>query len=152
MDMTPAELEKRLAAALERRGLASAAEVAWATAWLEGCGYPGLKMLDEALSDPVRERDLQRDVVGLDLAGVSCVFLAPAIMRQVASERRVFLRNVRHGLFLLPFTVRENVAIGCPVDPAFAVGGERTKNPYAEKLAAAETSGISVDDRLLASI
>ena len=53
---------------------------------------------------------------------------------------------MRHGLFLLPFTVRENLGIGCPVDPSFAVGGERTKNPYAEKLAVAMETGLTIDD------
>ncbi|MBL8907810.1 MAG: hypothetical protein JNM20_14150, partial [Rhizobiales bacterium] len=50
----------------------------------------------------------------------------------------------------LPFTVRANIGIGCPVDPAFALGGERTKNPYAEKLATAYAQGLSVDDTVWA--
>ena len=65
---------------------------------------------------------------------VSCAFLAPAIMREVQANGRAFLRNVRHGLYMLPFTVRDNIGLGCPVDPSFAVGGERHKNPYGEKL------------------
>jgi hypothetical protein len=59
-------------------------------------------------------------------------------MAEVKANGRAFLRNVRHGLFMLPFAVRENMGLGCPVDPSFAVGGERHKNPYAEKLALAE--------------
>jgi hypothetical protein len=38
------------------------------------------------------------------------------------------------------------MAIGCPVDPAFALGGPRSKDPYAERLALAEANGIEVDD------
>jgi hypothetical protein len=44
--------------------------------------------------------------------------------------------------------VKENMGLGCPVDPSFAVGGERHKNPYAEKLALAEASGIDIPDAL----
>jgi hypothetical protein len=60
----------------------------------------------------------------------------------------LYLRNVRHGLYLLPFSVRANIGIGCPVDPSFALGGERTKNPYEEKLLAARQTGIFVDEDL----
>ena len=141
MDMKTAEAE--LAAKLG--GLPDAADIAWATIWLEACGYTGLKFLSEALRDERRTRELTRDALGLDLDQVSCAFLAPAIMREVTANGRAFLRNVRHGLFMLPFAVRENVGLGCPVDPAFAVGGERHKNPYAEKLALAEAGGIEID-------
>jgi hypothetical protein len=141
MDMKTAEAE--LAAKLG--GLPDAADIAWATIWLEACGYTGLKFLGEALRDERRTRELTRDALGLDLDQVSCAFLAPAIMREVKANGRAFLRNVRHGLFMLPFAVRENMGLGCPVDPAFAVGGERHKNPYAEKLALAEAGGIEID-------
>jgi hypothetical protein len=90
--------------------------------------------------------ELIRDPLGLDLQGSSCVLLAPRLMREVQRGGRVFLRNVRHGLYLLPFAVRANIGIGCPVDPAFAIGGERRNNPYAEKLAWAQTQGVEVDD------
>ena len=60
----------------------------------------------------------------------------------------MFLRNVRHGLYLLPLSVEANFGIGCPVDPAFALGGERHKNPYAEKLDIAAREGVIVDDDL----
>ena len=93
-----------------------------------------------------------RDALGLDLQEVSCAFLAPAIMAEVKANGRAFLRNVRHGLFMLPFAVREDMGLGCPVDPSFAVGGERHKNPYAEKLALAEANGIDIDDALWAEL
>jgi hypothetical protein len=44
--------------------------------------------------------------------------------------------------------VRANIGIGCPVDPAFALGGERTKNPYEERLALAGDDGIAVPEGL----
>ncbi len=149
MKLTMAALQDLAATRLDSLGIAEARDIAWASAWLEACGYPGIKLLAEALSDPVRDRALQRDALGLDLDHVSCVFLAPRIMRDVEANGRVFLRNVRHGLYMLPFTVRSNLGIGCPVDPAFAVGGERTKNPYAEKLALAEANGVEVDETAL---
>jgi len=152
MRITVNELERRIAERLAERGIAGARDLAWACAWLEACGYPGLKMLGEALGDAVHDRRLARDAIGFDLDHVSCAFLAPVILGDVAANGRVFLRNVRHGLYLLPFTVRANLGIGCPVDPAFAVGGERTKNPYAEKLALAEAEGIEVDETLLAAV
>jgi len=145
-----AEMERRLSAALERRGLAEPAETAWAAAWLSACAYPGLAILNEALADDARVHPLVRDSLGLDLANVSCVFLAPAIIRDVLTHGRAYLRNVRHGLFLLPFSVRHGLAIGCPVDAAFALGGERAKNPYGEKLALAAAEGVDVDDATLA--
>ena len=128
-------------------------ECGWACAWLEACGYPGLRMLVEAIEETPREGrrpSLEVDAMGIDLKNVSAIFSAPNIVDLGAAQGRVFLRNVRHGLYLLPFTVRANIAIGCPVDPAFAVGGERTKNPYAEKLAAAMAGGLNVDDAIWA--
>lgn len=144
MHMTFADAERRLGATLSGLELTDASDIAWSAVWLEACGYGGIGLLGQALGDERRSRELTRDVLGLDLDNVSCAFLAPAIMREVAANGRAFLRNVRHGLFLLPYTVRDGVGIGCPVDPSFAVGGERHKNPYAEKLALAETSGIDV--------
>jgi hypothetical protein len=108
-------------------------------------------MLDEALGDtPPESRSpaLEPDVLGLDLNNISCVFTAPAVTALAREKKRVFLRNVRHGLYLLPFSVRENMGIGCPVDPSFALGGPRSKDPYSEKLALADTNGISVVDVL----
>ena len=117
-------------------------------AWLEACGYPGLKLLLEARGDAKRMLDLVPDAMGLDLQNVSCVFLGPQIAAHVAQHGRVFLRNVRHGLYLVPLSVEANIGIGCPVDPAFALGGERHKNPYSEKLELAARDGVAVDDDL----
>ena len=117
-------------------------------AWLEACGYPGIKLLLEAQGDERRFLALVPDAMGLDLQNVSCVFLGPAIAAHVAKHGRVFLRNVRHGLYLVPLAVGANIAIGCPVDPAFALGGERHKNPYSEKLELAARDGVAVDDEL----
>lgn len=148
IDMTTAEAEltKKLGA------LPDAADIAWATVWLEACGYSGVKLLAEALKDERRTLVLERDALGIDLHQVSCAFLAPAIMREVHANGRAFLRNVRHGLYMLPFTVRENIGLGCPVDPAFAVGGERHKNPYTEKLDLAAAEGLEIDDGLWGQI
>ncbi len=115
-------------------------------AWLEACGYPGIKLLLEARADERRSLTFVADAMGLDLQNVSCVFLGPAIGDHVAAHGRVFLRNVRHGLYLLPLSVEANFGIGCPVDPAFALGGERSKNPYTEKLDTAARDGVAVDD------
>ena len=148
MKLSLQSFEDQLATRLTARGIAEPVEIAWACAWLEACGYPGLKLLVEALGDQRCDLELSRDALGLDLKNASCAFLAPQVMREVSRGGRAFLRNVRHGLYLLPFTVRANTGIGCPVDPGFAVGGERTKNPYAEKLALAQSGGIAVDDGL----
>lgn len=152
MKLPPREFEARIKGDLLRRETENAEAIAWAATWLEACSYPGLKMLCEALDDQRQTIGLVRDGLGFDLQNVSCVFFAPAIMADVRVHGRVFLRNVRHGLYLLPFTVRDNTGIGCPVDPAFAVGGERHKNPYAEKLALAESNGLEVDETLLNSL
>lgn len=144
MLVTPSALRQRAGAALTQRKIAEAADIAWACAWLECCGYPGVKLLLEALPDERRSLALSRDALGFDLADVSCVFLAPRILAAVLADGRAFLRNVRHGLYLLPFAVRANIAIGCPVDPAFALGGARARNPYEEKLAQAEAAGIEL--------
>ena len=128
-----------------------AEDCGWACAWLEACAYPGIAMLLEALdTTPKEARDpvLEPDVLGLDLRNISCMFLRAAHCPDGrASRGRLFLRNVRHGLYLVPFSVTADVGIGCPVDPAFALGGERTKNPYEEKLELARKAGISVPER-----
>jgi hypothetical protein len=148
MHLAPAHAQQEIERALQSSGHNEAPEIAWATAWLEACGYTGVKLLAEALGDGRKALDLKRDALGLDLDHISCAFLAPAVLRDHDSNGRVFLRNVRHGLFLLPFAVRANIGIGCPIDPAFAFGGERHKNPYAEKLAQAEANGLEIDDAL----
>lgn len=150
LDLKTAETE--LAAKLTRLGLNDAPDIAWATVWLEACGYSGLKLLAEALADQRWTLGLTRDALGIDLHNVSCAFLAPAIMREVKANGRAFLRNVRHGLFILPFAVQDNIGLGCPVDPSFAVGGERHKNPYVEKLALAEAEGLTIDDAQWAAL
>jgi hypothetical protein len=138
--------ESQIAQRLTGLGVADAADIAWATVWLEACGYQGLKLLAEALQEETRSLALSRDALGIDLQNISCAFLAPAILREVEANGRAYLRNVRHGLFLLPFSVREKIGIGCPVDPGFALGGERLKNPYAEKLDLAAAQGLTIDD------
>ncbi|MGE0005557.1 MAG: hypothetical protein AB7S92_08205 [Parvibaculaceae bacterium] len=128
-----------------------AAASGWACAWLEACAYPGIELLLEALdTTPPGEREpvLELDVLGLDLNNISCVFLGPSIARIVEERGRLFLRNVRHGLYLLPFSVKAGIGIGCPVDPSFALGGERTKNPYEEKLSLARQSGLDLPHAL----
>ncbi|WP_119389083.1 hypothetical protein [Taklimakanibacter lacteus] len=145
-----------LAAAADRLltadGLSSLAEACGkACAFLEACSYPGLALLFEALDTTppdARHPDLVPDSLGLDLGNASCVFLAPRIMRLVEQQGRLFLRNVRHGLYLVPFSVTANIGIGCPVDPAFALGGERTRNPFEEKLALARRDGVAVAESL----
>jgi len=128
-----------------------AEESGWACAWLQACGYPGLDLMFEALDTTpplTRHPQLTPDSLGLDLHNISCVFLGPQLDGMIHGHGRLFLRNVRHGLYLLPFSVRANIGIGCPVDPAFALGGERTKNPYEEKLALAHQDGIAVPQAL----
>jgi hypothetical protein len=147
-----AEIQSAACRGLQAGGAAPGVdeECGWACAWLEACGYPGLRMLVAALEQTPRgERRpaYEPDALGLDLRGISCVFSAPIIAALAIARGRIFLRNVRDGLYLLPFTVRANIGIGCPVDPAFALGGERHKNPYEEKLAAAQC-GILVDDAM----
>jgi hypothetical protein len=143
------DIEVRAHSLLVARGNSSIASRAAADcAWLQAVGYHGLKLLYEATSDLVQTAALEKDLMGLDLQDVSCVFLADQIADLYAEHGRMFLRNVRHGLYLVPMSVRGNFGIGCPVDPAFALGGERTKNPYTEKIETAQRDGVAVDDDL----
>jgi hypothetical protein len=137
---------------LERAGVPEPKFTAEACTFLEACGYPGLSALQEALGDKTRELKLVRDVLGLDLKDVSCVFLAKEVGDYVAKNGRIYLRNVRHGLYLLPDSVASNYGIGCPIDPSFHLGGDRLKNPYAEKWEAASRDGIEVDEALWAKL
>ena len=133
--------------ACQKAGLAHhARRIATDCMWLEGVAYPGLKILAEALADPVRTATLEKDALGLDLQNISCVFIAGEVNVQIATHGRLFLRNVRHGLYLLPQSVVGNYGIGCPVDPGFPLGGERVKNPYAEKLQITMRDGVEVDE------
>src|SRR5262245_193555 len=80
-------------------------EAGWACAWLAACGYPGLKMLGEALEETPREErrpSFMLDAIGVDLRNVSCLFAAPTLVDLAKARGRIFLRNVRHGLYLLP--------------------------------------------------
>lgn len=142
-----ATIETTARQALVRSGHAAiAGRVAVDCAWLEAVNYPGLKLLAEAMQDQQTKTDLATDALGLDLKQVSCIFLAEEIQRLTRESGRLFLRNVRHGLYLVPDSVRGNYAIGCPIDPAFPLGGERSKNPYTEKLETAARDGVEVDD------
>jgi hypothetical protein len=153
MRKTLTEIELLAKAALQAKGHAAAAELAASNcSWLHGAGYNGLKYLLEALHDTETTTQLEKDLMGLDLKGVSCVFIAPQVEALYAEHGRMFLRNVRHGLFLLRGSVNGNYGIGCPVDPGFALGGERTKNPYAEKMAIAAVEGVDVDDVVWQSV
>jgi hypothetical protein len=147
------DIRSHAIAALVRHGHVSVAPAAAENcAWLEAVGYPGLTLLAEALNDPRSHVDLERDALGLDLENVSCVFIGPAVAAEVAQNGRAFLRNVRHGLYLVPASVNGNFGIGCPVDPSFALGGERSKNPYSEKLDLAAQQGVGVDDAIWQSL
>lgn len=153
MKRSLAEIESHAGAALRRHGLDGiAGETASRCAWLEAVGYPGLKLLAEALADPQRDAGLEKDALGIDLKNVSAVFLAAKLKDLVGQHGRLFLRNVRHGLYLVPDSARGNYGIGCPVDPAFPLGGERTKNPYAEKLEASARDGVEVNDGVWQSL
>ena len=153
MNRSLLEIEAHARAALLRRGHAANADfAASACTFLESVGYPGLKLLNEALTDARHSAALERDALGLDLQGVSCVFIGSDVATQTRQHGRLFLRNVRHGLYLLPDSVSNNYGIGCPVDPGFALGGERSKNPYTEKIETAARVGVVVDDALWAAL
>jgi hypothetical protein len=148
MQLAISEFTARIQHVLEARGVADSAHIAESCAFLEACGYPGLTTLSEALNDEAKELNLVKDILGYDLKSVSCVYLAGAVAAQVARHGRIYLRNVRHGLYLLPDSVASNYGIGCPVDPSFHLGGSREKNPYAEKLDAMMRDGLTIDDKV----
>jgi len=139
------EAMRELERALSRQNFTSPTFAAHAAIWLQACGYDGLKLLLEAIADPTTAFEVKRTVLGIDLQNISCVRIGDALVADVQQNGRVFLRNVRHGLFLLPASVKKNFGIGCPIDPSFALGGERSKNPYVEKLELAATQGVSVN-------
>ena len=142
------EAEGKLAAKLANKKYTNATFMAEAAIWLEACGYAGLQELSQALADAPQEFKLARTVLGLDLRNISCALIGDQVVYDVLKNGRVYLRNVRHGLFLLAGSVQHNFGIGCPIDPAFALGGQRGKNPYREKLEAAAQDGLQLDDSL----
>ncbi len=149
MRKTLQQIEGHVLAALNAKGHGNVAAVAAAhCAWLHGAGYNGVKYISEALGDAETSCVVEKDLMGLDLKNISCVYISNQVEALYAEHGRQFLRNVRHGLFLLPGSVNGNYGIGCPVDPAFALGGERIKNPYTEKMDLALHDGVDVDDEL----
>jgi hypothetical protein len=142
------EAEATLHQALVARNFAQAEFAAKTAIWLEACDYPGLSILQEALLENPVPFILTRTTIGIDLQAISCVHIGPQIISEIRENGRVYLRNVRHGLFLLMASVEHNFGIGCPVDPGFAIGGERIKNPYLEKLALAHSKGLVLDAKL----
>lgn len=121
---------------------------AHATIWLEACDYPGLQNLKEAVVDMPQEIALTRDKIGLDLHNISCARIGERIHDDILKNGRAFLRNVRHGLFLVPASVVNDISIGCAVDAGFALGGPRLRNPYIEKLNMAEEAGVHLNREL----
>ncbi len=140
---------QKLTQSLTHKNNANAAYMAETAIWLEACDYAGLQELSQALSDvPPQKFKLTRTVLGLDLQNISCALIGDQVVADVLKNGRVYLRNVRHGLFLLAGSVQHNFGIGCPIDPAFALGGQRGKNPYREKLELANRDGLRLDDSL----
>jgi hypothetical protein len=142
-------IEEAALAALAPAGCAPgvAEASAWACAWLESVGYPGLGLLAEALETTPREgrqMTISSEYGLVDTGNVSCVFIGAQLLEMAKTQGRVVLMQARHGLYLVPFSVRDNIGIGCPVDPSFALGGVRERNPYLEKLAHAAEHGIEV--------
>jgi hypothetical protein len=147
MKKTLQDVEEHTQRVLIAKGHGEIATVAAShCAWLHGAGYNGMKYVVEALADTEKSATIEKDLMGLDLKGVSCVFIAQQVEALFAEHGRLFLRNVRHGLYLLPNSVIGNYGIGCPVDPGFALGGERSKNPYAEKIELATRDGVEVEE------
>jgi hypothetical protein len=138
--------EEMLRAVLDRSAFPAPSFAAKACIWLEACAYPGLQTLVEALRDPTIAFSPLRSGLGLDLQQISCAQIGEAVVDDILKNGRADLRNVRHGLFLLPASIEHNIGIGCPIDAGFALGGERTKNPYTEQIAMAEAQGINIDD------
>jgi hypothetical protein len=138
----------KVQAHLDGLGVSNSVKISEACAFLQVAAYPGLEQLLEALNDPVKELKLVKDALGYDLKTVSCVYLMDQVGDMVEKHGRIFLRNVRHGLYLLPDSVASNYGIGCPVDPSFHLGGDRAKNPYTEKFEIAMRDGLNVDEKL----
>ncbi len=139
---------QKLTDQLVQQNYSNATFMAETAIWLEACGYAGLQELSQALTDAPQEFKLARTVLGLDLRNISCVLIGDQVVYDVLKNGRVYLRNVRHGLFLLASSVQHNFGIGCPIDPAFALGGQRGKNPYREKLEMAKRDGVQLENSL----
>lgn len=139
---------QKLELQLAGKNYSNATFMAETAIWLEACGYAGLQELSQALADAPQEFKLSRTVLGLDLRNISCAIIGDQVLADVVKNGRVYLRNVRHGLFLLAGSVHHNFGIGCPIDPAFALGGQRGKNPYKEKMELAKRDGLQLDEGL----
>lgn len=155
--MTAGAIETAALAALRGQSVpeALAGKIAWACAWLESVGYPGLAMLAEALEttpENARYPALSPEYGLVDTQHVSCVFIAPQLSDLAVQHSRIVLLQARHGLYCLPFSVAGNFGIGCPVDPSFALGGPREKNPYLEKLAKSAETGVEVAEEVLSRL
>jgi hypothetical protein len=148
MQIEMKEAEVMLREVLARSAFPAPSFAVKACIWLEACAYPGLQTLVEALKDPVVAFSPQRSSLGLDLQHISCARIGDAVVDDVLKNGRADLRNVRHGLFLLPASIEHNIGIGCPIDAGFALGGERIKNPYTEQIAVAEAQGIKISDAI----
>lgn len=150
LDMEQAETKLRDALVLQN--FPEPAFASHAAIWLQACGYAGLQTLQEAITDQPTGFELKRTAIGIDLQNISCARIGEIVVADIQKHGRVFLRNVRHGLFLLSSSVEQNFGIGCPVDPSFALGGERGKNPYVAKLELAKAQGIAVNAELWQNI
>lgn len=139
---------QKLTDQLVQQNYSNATFMAETAIWLEACGYAGLQELSQTLTDAPQEFKLARTVLGLDLQNISCVLIGDKVVYDVLKNGRVYVRNVRHGLFLLAGSVQHNFGIGCPIDPAFALGGQRGKNPYKEKIELAHRDGVELDEEL----
>ena len=140
--------ETVLGNALTAQNFSPAAFAAHAAIWLEACDYPGLQILEDGMTDTRVDTAFARDQSGIDLRNMSCVKIGERVLNDVSLNGRTHLRNVRHGLFLVPASVMHNLSIGCAVDASFAFGGVRILNPYAEKLAMADEAGVHLDEAL----
>ena len=142
------QAEYQLQIALQFRKFSASKFAAHAAIWLEACGYPGLQILRDALADPVNDLTIERIDNGLDLHNRSCVYIGQHVVDDILLHGRTPLRNVRHGLYLVPASVAHNLSIGCAVDVSFTFGGLRSKNPYQEKLNMATEAGVHFDSDL----
>lgn len=97
-------------------------ESAYATAWLEASGLPGLQMLGEALDGSGQkerkvapEPELSGAEVTVDAQGASAVFLGPGLIdlmswliNEHGGAARLEVRRLKHPDFLLAFAGQAN--------------------------------------------